>query len=295
PSVRSFARTALPWSNGAAAHHSLFPGSPASANSLRAGAAPPARILSPGNPPHQAPALRPPFSPCPAPKLSALELRSPARASSAETKVHPARATLHPAAPGPAVREEALLAPLRQNPLPRSDTWLPAPFAARISRQVRHPRSKWSSSFAFPACLFSRLLHRQRDAEPRDASIPCGTLPIQLAAKLRDAPRHNRQTQSCPLRLGREKGLENLFAQRCFVRQDACYLFHGCPRVATANGAASSHSRPAELQQLIQLRRQPPNFLQHHLRFAANRSRQPRILQLHLQDRFHRPKRVLQV
>src|SRR6266851_3709916 len=104
------------------------------------------RIRLQDNPPRRLAAPRPPFSPCPALRLSAPALRFPARASSAKTRVHPAPAARRPAAPGPAVREKALLAPLPPSPPPRSGISPPALFAARISPRVRHLRSIWSSS-----------------------------------------------------------------------------------------------------------------------------------------------------
>src|SRR2546430_16176010 len=77
----------------------------------------------------------------------------------------PGPATLHPTTPGPVARGPVLLAPLRPNPPPRSGTWPPALSAARILPRVRHPRSKWSSSFSFPYFVTSLLLcffHRDR-------------------------------------------------------------------------------------------------------------------------------------
>src|ERR1700687_5143173 len=155
---RSSGRIALPSSNAAAGRHSLFQVWPASAKLPRAGAALPARNLSPSSPQRQAAAPRLPFSPCPVPKPSALALRFPVRASSAETIGRPVPEARRPAALGPVARGEALLAPLRPNPPPRSGIWLPAPSAARILPPVLHPQSKWSSSF-FPYIHASLLLY----------------------------------------------------------------------------------------------------------------------------------------
>src|SRR6202030_4044977 len=104
PSGRSFGRIALRSSSAAAASHFLFQVSLASAGSPPAGAALPTRTPSPSSPQRQAAALRRPSLPCPAPKPLAPALRFPVRASSAETKARPVRATLHLTTPGPVAR-----------------------------------------------------------------------------------------------------------------------------------------------------------------------------------------------
>src|SRR5260370_2095169 len=76
----------------------------------------------------------------------------------------------------------------------------------------------------FLASLLLCLFHRQRHVEPRAAPIPRGALPIHVAAKLGHASSHNRQPQSCSLRLCREKRLEHLFSQR--RRDSRPILFH---------------------------------------------------------------------
>src|SRR6267142_782809 len=154
PSARSFAQTALRSLTGAARYHFLFPALPASRDSLPAAATPPIRIPSPDNPPHQVAALPPPSWPCPAPKPSAPESRFPARASTAETTVHPAPAAPRPATPDPVAPAPKPRSPLPPNPLPRFDISLPAPAAARISPPARRLRSEWSS-FYFPYFLTS--------------------------------------------------------------------------------------------------------------------------------------------
>src|SRR6266567_8708720 len=158
PSARSSGQIVLRSSSAAAARHSLFQAWPPSIKSRRAGVILPARILSPGNPPRQAAALRPPFSPCPAPKPSAPALRFPGRASSAKTIGRPAPAAPRRVAPGRAVREAALPVPLPPNPPPRSGTLPPVLFVARISPRVRRRRSEWFSSFVFPCSLTFLLL-----------------------------------------------------------------------------------------------------------------------------------------
>src|SRR6202171_203634 len=149
PSGRSSGRIALRSSNAASGRHFLFQVWPATSELPRAGAALPVRNLSPSSRRRQAAGLRLPFSPCPAPRPSAPALRFPDRASSAETIARPVPAARRPAAPSPVACWQALLAPLRPNPPPRSDIWLPAPSAARILPPVRHPQSRWSLSF-FP-------------------------------------------------------------------------------------------------------------------------------------------------
>src|SRR5713226_4596621 len=158
PSARSSGQTVLRSSNVAAGRHFLFQAWPASAELPRAAAVPPTRTPSPDNPLRQAAALQLPSSPCPAPRPLAPALRFPVRASSAETIVHPVPAARRPAAPGRAARGQAPLAPPRPNPPPQSDTWPPAPASARTSPRVRHPRSEWSSSFAFPYLVTSLFL-----------------------------------------------------------------------------------------------------------------------------------------
>src|SRR5882724_5843858 len=195
-SARSSAQTALRSSTAAARYHFPFPASPASRDSLPAAATPPIRIPSPDNPPHQVAALPPPSWPCPAPKPSAPESRFPARASTAETTVHPALATPRPAASDPAAPVAAPQWPLPPNPPPRFDISLPAPAAARILSPARRLRSEWSSS-CFPYFVTSLLLcsfHRQRHPKPRPVAIPHRTFAIHLPAGLRNAPRHNGQT-----------------------------------------------------------------------------------------------------
>src|SRR6266851_2204675 len=162
-SARSSGRIVLRSSNAAAGRHFLFPAWPASTKLPRAAATLPIRIPSPDNPPRQAAALRLPFSPCPAPKPSAPALRFPARASSAETIARPGPAARRPAAPGPVARGKELRAPLRQTPPPRSDTWPPAPCAARILLLAHHPQSRWCSSFSFPYFL---LPQAKREVPP---------------------------------------------------------------------------------------------------------------------------------
>src|SRR5207237_7239378 len=163
--------------------------------------------------------LLPPFSSGPAPRPSAPALRFPVRASSAETKARPGQVTLHPTTPDPVARGKAPLVPLRRNLPRRCDTWPPALSAARISLPARHLRSRWSSSFSFPYLVLPRakrrvllcVFRRQCHVEPRAAPLPHGALPIHLAAELGHPSTHNRQTQSCSLRLCRQQRLQALF------------------------------------------------------------------------------------
>src|SRR5713226_6536546 len=178
---------------------------PASTDLPRAGAALPARSPSPSSPLRQAAALRLLFSPCPAPTPSAPALRSPARASTSRKTNRPGPAAPRPAPPGPAAREEALPAPLQLNPPLRSDTSLRAHAAVRISPRVRHPRSKLSSSR-----FFSK---RKPYQEPRPPPIFHRALEFELAASIRCATGHNRQSQARPLSFCREKGLNYFLAQ----------------------------------------------------------------------------------
>src|SRR5260370_14443079 len=199
PRVQSSGQIVLRSSNAAAAHHFPFQEWPASADSPRAAATLPVRILSPSSPPRQAATLRPRSSPCPAPKPSAPALRFPARASTSRMTNRPGPAAPRPAAPDPVAREEAPLAPPRPIPLPQSGTWPPALFAARISPLVRHPRSKWPSSR-----FFSK---RKPHHEPRPSPIFHRALEFELAAPIRCSTGHNRQPQARPLTFWREKGL----------------------------------------------------------------------------------------
>src|SRR5271154_1359509 len=123
----------------------LSPALPASINSPRAAAIPPAQILSPNNPPHQAAAPPPLSSPYPMPTPSIPALRFPARASTAKTKAHPAPAAPHPAKPGPAAPAATLRAPPPPNPLRLRDISLPTRAAIRISPPAHHPQSISSS------------------------------------------------------------------------------------------------------------------------------------------------------
>src|SRR5713226_8028196 len=190
---------------------------PASTDLPRAGAALPARSPSPSSPLRQAAALRLLFSPCPAPTPSAPALRSPARASTSRKTNRPGPAAPRPAPPGPAAREEALPAPLQLNPPLRSDTSLRAHAAVRISPRVRHPRSKLSSSR-----FFSK---RKPYQEPRPPPIFHRALEFELAASIRCATGHNRQSPARPLRFCREKGLNYFLAQ--LRRNSRPIVFHG--------------------------------------------------------------------
>src|SRR5229473_5561478 len=135
----------------------------------------------------------------------------------------PGPAAPRPAAPSPVARGKLLRAPLRPNRGGGFGISPPVPAAARISPRVHHQRSVSSSSFLFPTSLllyfFTSLLlcsfERQRYFKPRPMSILHRALPIHLAAELGDASRHNRQTQSCSLRLSCEKRLQDFLSQCC--------------------------------------------------------------------------------
>src|SRR5208282_5625652 len=54
--------------------------------------------------------------------------------------------------------------------------------------------------------------HWHHHFKPRSPAVLNRALPIQLAAKLRNSPCHNRQTKSRPLRLRRKKRLQDFLA-----------------------------------------------------------------------------------
>ena len=80
-----------------------------------------------------------------------------------------------------------------------------------------------------------------------------------------------------------------------FMAQNARNVLRRFRQIATLASTPSPDSRPAKLQQLVQLRGEPVDLIQHHLRFVAQRSGQVGTFHLHLQNRLDGAQRVFQV
>ena len=106
-------------------------------------------------------------------------------------------------------------------------------------------------------------LQRQNHPKPRSPSIANRALPIQLPAKLRHAPRHNRQAKSRPLRLGRKKRLQDLFTHT--LRNAWPVVFH-CKQKSIAVRRASHTYAPATRRRLQSIHHKIRQNLTHRLR-----------------------------
>src|SRR5580704_1602679 len=169
-------------------------------------------------------------------------MRFPARACTARNPARSAPATLRRAKPDPAVQcSTPDVQPLQTRP-PQSDIFLPAPDVIRTAPPAHHRQSISSSCFVFVSLLLL-ISHRQRNFEPRSLPVANRALPIQLAPKLRDAPRHNRQTEPRALRLGSEEWLQDFFAHT--FRNTRPVVFHRKQISSAVRAATHFHEPPA--------------------------------------------------